>query len=49
MLLKGDRVTGDDDGVREDILSSLCYLLFAHQEVVIDTWQIAKLLKNPAL
>ena len=54
-MLKGDRVTGDDDGedvsltVPLETLLSTCYdLIFAHPEVVIDSRKVAKLLKNPA-
>ena len=54
-MLKGDRVTGDNDGedvsltVPLETLLSTCYdLIFAHPEVVIDSRKVAKLLKNPA-
>lgn len=54
-MLKGDRVTGDDDEEDvsltvpvETLLTTSYDLIFAHPEVVIDSRKVTKLLKNPA-
>ena len=53
-MLKGDRVTGDDHGEDvsltvplETLLTTSYDLIVTHREVVIESWKVAKLLKNP--
>ena len=53
-MLKGDRVTGDDDEEDvsltvpvETLLTTSYDLIVTHREVVIESWKVAKLLKNP--
>lgn len=54
-VLKGDRVTGDDDRDAvalnvpvEMLLNTIYDLIFVHPEVVVDSKKVAKLLRVPA-
>ena len=52
-MLKGDRVTGDDDrddvALNVEMLLNITYdLMFALPEVVVDSKKVAKLLRTPA-
>ena len=53
-VLKGDRLTGDDDREEvklnapiESLLSTTYNLIFTHPEVVVDNKKVFKLLRNP--
>ena len=52
-VLKGDRVTGDDDrddvalNIPVEMLNTTYDLIFAHPQVVVDSKKVAKLLRTP--
>ena len=54
-VLKGDRLTGDDDREEvklkyapvESLLSTTYHLIFTYPEVVVDNKKVLKLLRNP--
>ena len=53
-VLKGDRLTGDDDREKvklnapvESLLSTTYDLIFTYPEVVVDNKKVLKLLRNP--